>query len=92
MELQKPKVLIHILAKDKEKILPEWLKQNLDRLEYPRDRVYLYFRTNNNNDNTAKILHEWIEDQKTLRRRDDEDWIHYDWASIEIDDSFDPSS
>ena len=87
MELQKPKILIHILAKDKEKILPAWLEQNLDRLEYPRDRVYLYFRTNNNNDNTAKILHEWIEDQKTLGRRDDEDWIHYDWASIEIDDS-----
>ena len=87
MELQKPKVLIHILAKDKEKILPAWLKQNLDRLEYPRDRVYLYFRTNNNNDKTAEILHQWIDDQKILRRRDDDDWIAYDWASIEIDDT-----
>lgn len=87
MELQKPTVLIHILAKDKEKILPAWLKQNLDKLEYPRDRVYLYFRTNNNNDGTAEILHDWIRDQKILRDRGDDDWMNYDWAGIEIDDS-----
>jgi len=87
MELQKPTVLIHILAKDKEKILPAWIKQNLDKLEYPRDRVYLYFRTNNNNDGTAEILHDWIRDQKVLRERGDDDWMNYDWAGIEIDDS-----
>ena len=51
-----PTVLIHILAKDKAAMLPAWLEQNLEKIQYPKDRIILYFRTNNNNDDTAKIL------------------------------------
>jgi len=87
---QAPKVLIHILAKDKEKILPEWLKQNLDNIDYPRDRIYLYFRTNNNNDATANVIHSWIDDQQVRRESPftyESDRSLYEWASIEVDDS-----
>jgi arsenate reductase-like glutaredoxin family protein len=81
-----PLVLIHILAKDKADILPAWLEQNLDKLDYDRDRVILYFRTNNNNDDTAKILHQWIDDQTTLFERQDDDSWAYDWRNIIIED------
>ena len=82
----KPRILIHILAKDKAKILPAWLEQNLDNLKYDRDKIILYFRTNNNNDETAKIIHDWVDDQRTLRDRDDDDSWAYDWAHIHVDD------
>ena len=68
-----PIVLIHILAKDKEKTLPYWLEQNLDKLDYPRDKVMLYFRTNNNNDDTGRIIRQWVSDQETLYERQDDD-------------------
>jgi hypothetical protein len=81
-----PLVLIHILAKDKATMLRPWLEQNLEKIDYPKDRIILYFRTNNNNDDTAKILHTWIEDQFTLRDRDDDDFCYYDWRDIIIED------
>jgi len=84
-----PTVFIHILAKDKAKILPYWLEQNLNKLDYPRDRVILYFRTNNNNDNTASIISQWIEDEKLLREQEypSGDWLWHDWRSIYFDDT-----
>ena len=81
-----PTVLIHILAKDKAAMLPAWLEQNLEKIKYPKDRIILYFRTNNNNDDTAKILHQWIDDQHTLRDRDDDDFEYYNWRDIIIED------
>jgi hypothetical protein len=82
----KPMVLIHILAKDKATMLRPWLEQNLEKIDYPKDRIILYFRTNNNTDDTAKILHQWIEDQQILRDRDDDDFCYYDWNEIIIED------
>jgi len=81
-----PVVLIHILAKDKAPMLRPWLEQNLEKIDYPKDKIILYFRTNNNNDDTAKILHTWIEDQFILRDRDDDDFCYYDWRDIIIED------
>jgi len=82
-----PIVFFHILAKDKAKILPYWLEQNLDKLDYPRDKVILYFRTNNNNDDTAKIIHQWVDDEYILKdRREDDDWLRHDWLSISVND------
>jgi len=83
-----PIVFFHILAKDKAKILPYWLEQNLSKLDYPRDKVRLYFRTNNNNDDTASIIHQWVEDEKLLREREypSGDWLYHDWLSIDIND------
>jgi hypothetical protein len=83
-----PTVLIHILAKDKAKILPYWLEQNLDNLDYPRDKVFLYFRTNNNNDDTASILHQWIDDQPVRAANGYESDEHlYNWRDISIEDT-----
>ena len=81
-----PTVLIHILAKDKADILPAWLAQNLDKLEYDRDKVILYFRTNNNNDDTARIIRQWVTDQETLFERQDDDSWAYDWKHIIVED------
>jgi hypothetical protein len=56
-------ILFHILAKNKESILEYWLKQNLTRMNYPKQKVILYFRTNNNTDKTKSILQTWIAKQ-----------------------------
>ena len=81
-----PVVLIHILAKDKAAMLPAWLEQNLDKLDYPRDKTILYFRTNNNNDDTARIIRQWVSDQETLFERQDDDSWAYDWRHIIVED------
>lgn len=53
------KVFIAILAKQKEKVLPLFLR-SLHELDYPRKDIVLYIRTNNNTDRTREILEEWI--------------------------------
>jgi len=52
-------VTIAILAKDKAHTLPAYLTC-IERQTWPADKTYLYIRTNNNNDETAHILREWI--------------------------------
>lgn len=54
-----PTVLLAVLAKQKELTLPLYL-QCIDRLEYPKDRIVLWVRTNNSTDRTREILAEWI--------------------------------
>lgn len=53
-----PVVLIAILAKQKESSLPFYL-ECLELLDYPKDRIVLYIRTNNNTDATKEILEQW---------------------------------
>ncbi|MBV8472185.1 MAG: glycosyltransferase family 2 protein, partial [Hyphomicrobiales bacterium] len=55
-----PKILYAILAKQKERTLPLYLKC-LEALDYPKDRIVLHIRTNNNTDRTEAILSEWVE-------------------------------
>ena len=55
-----PRVLVAILAKQKEGCLPLYLKC-IEQLDYPKDRIALYIRTNNNTDATEEILRTWIE-------------------------------
>lgn len=84
-----PLVYFHILAKDKAKILPYWLEQNIEKLNYPRDRIILSFRTNNNNDNTADIIHQWVEDERIMANPDhgyEGDWLRHDWYDIIVND------
>jgi hypothetical protein len=69
-------VLFHILAKNKEAVLEYWLDQNIDRLDYPKNKIILFFRTNNNTDNTKNILSDWIKKQPKDQ-----------WNSIYFDDS-----
>ena len=54
-----PKVLIAILAKQKEPALPLYL-QCIEELDYPKSSIVLYIRTNNNKDNTEAILRDWV--------------------------------
>ena len=53
-------VFLAILAKQKENVLPLFLK-TIWELNYPKDHIVLYVRTNNNTDRTKEILEEWIE-------------------------------
>jgi len=52
-------VTIAILAKDKAHTLPLYLSC-IENQTWPADKTYLYIRTNNNNDETAEVLRNWI--------------------------------
>ncbi len=54
-----PRVLVTILAKQKEAFLPLYLKC-IESLDYPKSSIVLYIRTNNNTDGTERLLREWI--------------------------------
>lgn len=54
-----PRVLITILAKQKERVLPLYLKC-IESLDYPKSSIFLYIRTNNNTDGTKGLLSEWV--------------------------------
>ena len=54
-----PRVLLAILAKQKEPALPLYL-QCIEELDYPKSSIVLYIRTNNNRDNTETILRDWV--------------------------------
>ncbi|KAA3441965.1 hypothetical protein C7I87_32755 [Mesorhizobium sp. SARCC-RB16n] len=55
-----PRVLVTILAKQKEPALPLYL-ECIEALDYPKGSIVLYIRTNNNTDRTEHILREWVE-------------------------------
>ena len=55
-----PRVLVAILAKQKEAALPLYL-DCVAALDYPKSSIVLYIRTNNNTDGTERILREWVE-------------------------------
>jgi hypothetical protein len=54
-----PRVLLAILAKQAEHVLPFYLFC-IEALDYPKASIVLYVRTNNNTDRTAAILRQWI--------------------------------
>lgn len=76
-----PTVLFHILAKDKGKLLEHWLDTQVDKIDYPKDKIGLYIRTNDNNDDTQEILERWLDKQYKL------DWkeIVYDSESVDAE-------
>ena len=70
-------ITIAILAKDKAHVLPLYLKQ-IENQTYPASKIKLYIRTNNNRDDTAVLLEQWIE-----KVRDRYSEIHYDSSDVE---------
>ncbi len=54
-----PRVLVAILAKQKEEALALYLRC-IEGLDYPKSSIVLYVRTNNNTDRTEQILRDWI--------------------------------
>ena len=69
-----PRVLLAILAKQKERVLPFYLTC-IDALDYPKDRIVLHVRTNNNSDATTAILQSWLER------------VAHQYAKVEFDSS-----
>jgi glycosyltransferase involved in cell wall biosynthesis/SAM-dependent methyltransferase len=55
-----PRVLLAILAKQQEPMLPLYLKC-IEALDYPKSSIVIYIRTNNNRDRTREILEAWVE-------------------------------
>ena len=53
-----PKILIAILAKQKESMLPLDLRC-IEALDYPKSSILVYIRTNCNTDRTRQILEQW---------------------------------
>lgn len=70
-------VTIAILAKDKAHVLPIYLDL-IEKQTYPSSKIKLYIRTNNNNDNTAVVLEQWI-----AKVRDRYSEIHFDSSDVE---------
>ncbi|HLJ31372.1 MAG TPA: hypothetical protein VKU36_02960 [Candidatus Babeliales bacterium] len=70
-------ITIAILAKDKAHTLPLYL-DCIEAQTWPKSNTYLYIRTNNNNDNTAQVLREWVE-----RVRDIYPKIYFDDTDVE---------
>jgi hypothetical protein len=69
-----PLVFVHILAKDKKPVLPLYL-ECIENLDYPKNRMIVYIRTNNNQDSTDAILMDWY------------DKVRSQYHSIILDDS-----
>ncbi|MDB5650972.1 MAG: hypothetical protein JWL62_2492, partial [Hyphomicrobiales bacterium] len=55
-----PRILVAILAKQKEPCLALYLKC-IEELDYPKSSIVLSVRTNNNTDRTEFILKEWLD-------------------------------
>ena len=54
-----PKVLIAILAKNKEYCMKEYLSC-LSSQNYPKKSIVIYIRANNCTDQTVPLLKEWV--------------------------------
>ena len=59
-----PRVLIAILAKNKGKVLDFYLRC-IENLDYPKDRLCIWIRSNDNNDDTEYILKKWCDKWRT---------------------------
>ena len=75
--MTEPVVFVAILAKQKEVMLPAWLK-SLEQWDYPRDKMIIYIRANNNTDNTTAILQQWADDNRKWYRLVVEDYTDID--------------
>lgn len=75
--MTEPVVFVAILAKQKEVMLPAWLK-SLEQWDYPRDKMIIYIRANNNTDNTTAILQQWADDNRKWYRLVVEDYTNID--------------
>lgn len=58
-EQHRPYVVVAILAKDKSSFLPHYLDCIFGQT-YPKDRIHLWIRSNNNNDDTEEVLRDWV--------------------------------
>lgn len=55
-----PRVLLALVAKQNEKVLPLYL-ECIEALDYPKSSIVLYVRANNGAGRAAQMLREWVE-------------------------------
>jgi len=60
-----PTILWAIIAKDAENLLPLYLECLLDQ-SYPKEKIFLHIRTNDNTDNTETVLRNFVESHGEL--------------------------
>ena len=60
-------------------MLPDWLEM-VSKWDYPKDRIILYIRSNNNTDKTEPILRAWVEENHKWYRH-----IVEDYTNVEVD-------
>lgn len=63
-----PRVLIGIHAKDAAGLLPLYLAC-IEALDYPKDRICVTIKTNNNTDDTREILFDWLRRMRKVYSR-----------------------
>ncbi|KAM4722102.1 procollagen galactosyltransferase 2 [Rhinophrynus dorsalis] len=63
--LQKPSVLIAIIARNAAHTLPYFLNC-IDKLDYPKSRIAIWAATDHNIDNTTAVLREWLKSVQKL--------------------------
>ena len=54
--MEQPDVFVALLVKQKEAVLPLFL-ESLEAWDYPKEKLFLYIRTNNNTDNTLHVIY-----------------------------------
>ncbi|XP_050499113.1 glycosyltransferase 25 family member [Diabrotica virgifera virgifera] len=62
-EKKQPTILVSILVRNKAHTLPYFLS-NFESLNYPKDRMALWIRSDHNTDNSLEIIRQWISSVK----------------------------
>ncbi|XP_076046974.1 glycosyltransferase 25 family member [Oratosquilla oratoria] len=57
--MKEPTVLVVLLARNKEHILPYFLTL-FEQLDYPKERMALFIRSDHNEDETINVLEDWL--------------------------------
>ncbi|KAG2461660.1 GT252 galactosyltransferase, partial [Polypterus senegalus] len=73
--LQKPTVMIAILARNSAHSLPLYLGC-IERLDYPKERLAIWAASDHNVDNTSAVLQEW---QKNVQKL----YHHVEWKNVQ---------
>jgi hypothetical protein len=75
------KVFLTILARNKAHVLPKYLRC-IENLDYDKKLIVLYVHTNNNSDDTQKILEDWMK-----KHEKNYQLIIYEKDNFELDNS-----
>ncbi|XP_028394615.1 procollagen galactosyltransferase 1-like [Dendronephthya gigantea] len=64
-QVLEPRIFLPIIARNVEHSLPNWLGY-LEKLDYPKKRIYLWIRSDHNEDKTSNILQTWVQNVRDL--------------------------
>ena len=65
-----PTILISIMARNEERVLPTFLGY-IERLNYPKQRISVLFQTDHNEDKTLEVINEWVSNVNHLYHKID---------------------